>query len=95
MQGDLQLKSKGSLLAEFLLVQGTSVFGLLRPSTDWTRPTHIMVGNLISTKTTGLNVMLISILESRGITLPTKVHIVKGMFFPIVTYGCELDHKEF
>ena len=56
MQGDLQLKSKGSLLAEFLLVQGTSVFGLLRPSTDWTRPTHIMVGNLISTKTTGLNV---------------------------------------
>ena len=95
MQGDLQLKSKGSLLAEFLLVQGTSVFGLLRPSTDWTRHTHIMGGNLISTKTTGLNVMLISILESRGITLPTKVHIVKGMFFPIVMYGCELDHKEF
>ena len=33
--------------------------------------------------------MLISILESRGITLPTKVHIVEGMFFPVVMYGCE------
>ena len=30
-----------------------------------------------------------SVLKSRGITLPTKVHIVKAMFFPIVTYGCE------
>ena len=56
MQGELQLKSKGSMLAEFLLVQGTSVFGLLRSSTDWTRPTHITVGNLISTKSTDLNV---------------------------------------
>ena len=56
MQGELQLKSKGSMLAEFLLVQGTSVFGLLRPSTDWTRPTHIMVGDLISTESTDLNV---------------------------------------
>ena len=33
--------------------------------------------------------MLISILESIGITLPTKVHIVEGMFFPVVMYGCE------
>ena len=30
-----------------------------------------------------------SILESRDITLPTKVHIVKAMVFPVVTYGCE------
>ena len=28
-----------------------------------------------------------SILESRDITLPTKVHIVKAMVFPVVTYG--------
>ena len=56
MQGELQLKSKGSMLEEFLLVQGTSVFGLLRPSTDWTRPTNIMVGDLISTESTDLNV---------------------------------------
>ena len=30
-----------------------------------------------------------SILKSRDITLPTKVHLVKGMVFPIVMYGCE------
>ena len=30
-----------------------------------------------------------SILKSRDITLPTNVHLVKAMFFPIVTYGCE------
>ena len=32
---------------------------------------------------------LISILKSRDITLPTKVHLVKSMIFPVVTYGCE------
>ena len=36
-----------------------------------------------------------SILKSRDITLPTKVHIVKGMVFPVVMCGCwELDYKE-
>ena len=30
-----------------------------------------------------------SILKSRGITLPTKVCIVKAMVFPVVMYGCE------
>ena len=30
-----------------------------------------------------------SILKSRDITLPTKVHLVKAMIFPVVTYGCE------
>uniref|UniRef100_A0AC11E2Y0 Uncharacterized protein n=2 Tax=Ovis aries TaxID=9940 RepID=A0AC11E2Y0_SHEEP len=30
-----------------------------------------------------------SILKSRDITLPTKVHVVKAMVFPVVTYGCE------
>ena len=30
-----------------------------------------------------------SILKSRAITLPTKVHLVKAMVFPIVVYGCE------
>ena len=30
-----------------------------------------------------------SILKSRGITLPTKVHLVKAMVFPMVMYGCE------
>ena len=30
-----------------------------------------------------------SILKSRDITFPTKVHLVKSMVFPIVVYGCE------
>ena len=30
-----------------------------------------------------------SILKSRDITLPTKVHLVKAMFFPVVMHGCE------
>ena len=30
-----------------------------------------------------------SILKSRDITLPTKVHRVKAMVFPVVMYGCE------
>ena len=30
-----------------------------------------------------------SILKSRGITLPTKIHLVKAMFFPVVMYACE------
>ena len=35
--------------------------------------------------TTNLN----SIFKSRNITLPTKVHVVKAMVFPVVMYGCE------
>ena len=35
-----------------------------------------------------------SMLKSRDITLPTKVHLVKAMVFPVVMYGCELDCKE-
>ena len=30
-----------------------------------------------------------TILKNRGITLPTKVHLVKAMVFPVVMYGCE------
>ena len=35
-----------------------------------------------------------SILKSTDITLPTKVHLVKAMVFPVVIYGCELDCEE-
>ena len=35
-----------------------------------------------------------SILKSRDITLPTKIHLVKGMIFPAVVYGCELGCEE-
>ena len=39
----------------------------------------------------GRNVMtnLDGILKSRDIILPTKVHLVKALVFPVVTYGCE------
>ena len=35
-----------------------------------------------------------SVFKSRNIILPTKVHLVKAMVFPVVMYRCELDHKE-
>ena len=35
-----------------------------------------------------------STLKRRDITLPTKIHLVKAMVFPVVMYGCKLDHKE-
>ena len=43
---------------------------------------HLLLGRKIMTK-------LDSILKSRDITLPTKVHLVKVMVFPVVLYGCE------
>ena len=42
----------------------------------------LLLGRKVMTK-------LDSILKSRDITLPTKVHLVKAMFFPVVLYGCE------
>ena len=43
---------------------------------------HLLLGRKVMTN-------LDSILESRDITLPTKVHLVKAMVFPEVMYGCE------
>ena len=43
---------------------------------------HLLLGRKFMTN-------LESILKSRDITLPTKVHLVKAMVFPVVTYGCE------
>ena len=43
---------------------------------------HLLLGRKCMT-------YLDSILKSRDITLPTKVHLVKTMFFPVVMYGCE------
>ena len=44
----------------------------------------------------GIRVMtnLDSILKSRDIILPTKIHLVKAMVFPLLMYGCELNCKE-
>ena len=46
---------------------------------------HLLLGRKVITN-------LDSILKSRDITLPTKVRLVKAMVFPVVMYGCELDH---
>ena len=35
-----------------------------------------------------------SMLKSRDITLPTKVHLVKALVFPVIVYGCELDYRK-
>ena len=43
---------------------------------------HLLLGRKIMTN-------LDSILKNRDITLPTKVHLVKAMVFPVVMYGCE------
>ena len=48
---------------------------------------HEMKRCLLLAKKTVTN--LDSILKSRDITLPTKVHMVKAMIFPVVMYGCE------
>ena len=44
---------------------------------------HLLLGRKAMTN-------LDSILRSRDITLPTKVHLVKAMIFPVVMYGCEI-----
>jgi len=43
---------------------------------------HLLLGRKVM-------INLDSILKSRDITLPTKVHLVKAMVFPVVMYGCE------
>ena len=43
---------------------------------------HLALGRKVMTN-------LYSIFKSRDITLPTKVHLVKAMVFPVVMYGCE------
>ena len=43
---------------------------------------HLLLGRKVMTH-------LDSIFKSRDITLPTKVHLVKAMVFPVVTYACE------
>ena len=43
---------------------------------------HLLLGRKVMTN-------LDSIFKSRDITLPTKVHLVKAMVFPVVIYGCE------
>ena len=57
----------------------------------WSPKSLQMVIAAIKLRLLGRKVMtnLDSILKSRDITLPTKVHLVKAMVFPVVMYGCE------
>ena len=43
---------------------------------------HLFLGRKVMTN-------LDNILKSRDITLPTKIHLLKAMVFPVVMYGCE------
>ena len=43
---------------------------------------HLLLGRKVMTS-------LDNIFKSRAITLPTKIHLVKAMVFPVVIYGCE------
>ena len=58
----LQLKSEGSRLENSLLLRKSQPFVLLRPSTDWTRPTHLMEGNLFYSKSTDTSLIRNSLL---------------------------------
>ena len=51
---------------------------------DWSHEIKrlLLLGRKVTTN-------LESILKSRVVTLPTKVHLVKAMVFPVVIYGCE------
>ena len=44
---------------------------------------HLLLGRKVM-------INLDSIFKSRNVTLPTKVHLVKAMVFPVVMYGCEI-----
>ena len=51
---------------------------------DWSHEIkrHLLLGRKVMTN-------LDSIFKSRDVTLPTKVHLIKDMIFPVVMYGCE------
>ena len=74
----------GETVAEFnFLVSNITADG------DWSHEIKrcLLLGRKVITN-------LDSILKSRGITLPTKVHLVKVTVFRGVMYGCERDYKE-
>ena len=69
----------GEAVADFIL-GGSKITGDDDCSHEIRR--HLLLGRKVMTN-------LDSILKSRGITLPTKVCLVKAMVFPVVMYGCE------
>ena len=77
--GDTGGAGSGETVAEFILggskitVEGDCSHEIKR---------RLLLGRKVMTN-------LDSILKNKDITLPTKIHLVKAMFFPVVMYGCE------
>ena len=57
------------------------------PKSLWMDTAALKLRHLLHVRKSMAN--LDSVLKSTAITLPTKVHIVKAMVFPVVMYGCE------
>ena len=79
MLTESQLNSKESTVSFFIL-GGSKITADGECSHEIKR--HLLLGRKVMTN-------IDSILKSRDITLPTKVHLVKAMVFPVVMYGCE------
>ena len=60
-----------------------------RHRASWTAKSILKNNNKVPSIKVYCISMVISLLKSRDITLPTKVHLVKAMVFPVVMYGCE------
>ena len=71
---------------ETVETEGDFIFGGSKITADGDCSHEIKRRLLLGRKTM---INLDSILKSRDITLPTKVHLVKAMVFPVVIYGCE------
>ena len=72
-----------SIACSFLLLSSTPLYKITADgdcSHEIKR--HLLPGRKVMTK-------LDSVLKNKEITLPTKVHLVKAMVFPLVMYGCE------
>ena len=67
-------------MADFIFFLGSKITAVGDCSHKLKR--HLLLGRKVMTN-------LDSILKSRGITLSTKVRLVKAMFFPVIMYGCE------
>ena len=67
---------------ESVLVMWMNLKPVIQREVTQKEKTNIVLGRKVMTN-------LDSILKSRGITLPTKVCLVKAMVFPVVMYGCE------
>ena len=77
---------RNGIFPAILVNKGITVISNCKITADGDRGQEIKRHFLLERKTmTNLD----SILESRDITLPTKVQLVKAMVFPIVVYGCE------